>query len=98
EQGGGPTPRVAESKPLPEPTVAKDPSDIVAVARAEKKNFPIAASQPKFLEVLELIRTATGKAPVESSKRPGVYPMGLGRKRLATLANHYQMPAPTFGK
>jgi hypothetical protein len=82
--------------PLPAPVVPVDPSNRMQVLRAQVQNFPLAAAQEAFQEVLRHLRQITAREPLESVRRPGVYRLALNRKRLRALAAHYRMAVPTF--
>lgn len=78
------------------PALPRDPANPMQQLRAEVRNFPHAAAQPAFVDLVHWLGQVTGKPPVASAKRAGLYNFTLGRKRLAALANHYKLDRPSY--
>lgn len=78
------------------PVLPRDPARPMQRLRAEVHNFPHAAAQSFFLDLLHWLGQVARKPPVASARRPGVYNFTLGRPRLAALADHYALERPRY--
>ncbi|MGE3804044.1 MAG: ankyrin repeat domain-containing protein [Gemmataceae bacterium] len=95
---GEPAPgrQLAPAAPPVVPPAAGSPHGPMQALRAIVDNFPIAATEPGFQSLLDLLNGMTKRKFLPSPRRPGIYVTMLNQRSVRHLAGQFHLPAPSF--